>query len=658
MNMRATRLATLLLSAVLAVSLSASLAAEAGETGGTPDLVNQALSAAARSEWSDAESYARQTGRPVAQEIVLWSRLIAGEGTWEEYTDFLARDADWPNISTIRRAGEWHMPGDLAPAAVGRYFKVALPQTGIGTMRLAEAFLRAGMADAAERAVLRAWQELPMSRSERAAIRLTYPDVVAGREVERLDMLLWNGWMREAETMLDEVSPEWQALAKARIATRRDTLGLQLLIQSVPASLRGDPGLAFERYLYRVGKGRWDDAEDYLLEKSVSAEALGRPGMWMEHREMLARLALQDGDPARAYRLAADNFGSGGEDYAEAEWFAGYLALTRMDDPARATAHFEHFRDAVSTPISLGRAGYWLGLAFERSGLPEEAAAAYRLAARHQTSFYGQLAAERAGVPIDEAIAGHGALPDWRTSPLVDSSIIRAAVLFLEAGQDGRARQFLRQAAETRPADQRAQIAQMAIDMGLTHIGVRIAKDAARDGIILPDQYYPLPEIAAGEWAVPTELALAIARQESEMNARAESPAGARGLMQLMPATAEHVAGELGLVFSESRLTRDPHYNARLGTEYLARMLRRYDGSYLLAAAAYNAGPGRVDDWIEANGDPRTKGTDVILWIESIPYSETRNYVMRVLESLHVYRARLDGRAGPIRLAADISHTG
>lgn len=238
------------------------------------------------------------------------------------------------------------------------------------------------------------------------------------------------------------------------------------------------------------------------------------------------------------------------------------------------------------------------------------------------------------------------------------SSVIQAALLFLDAGQDGRAQLFLRHAAERQPAARRAAIAQMAIDKGMIHLGVRIAKDAARDGIILPEQYYPLHDVAKGEWAVPTEFALAVARQESEMNPVAQSTAGARGLMQLMPSTAAQVAREIGLTYSEPRLLRDPQYNARLGTEYLARMLRRYDGSYMLAAAAYNAGPGRVDEWLRTYGDPRSKGVDVILWVESIPFNETRNYVMRVLESLHVYRARLDGRAGPIRLASEMVTTG
>lgn len=176
--------------------------------------------------------------------------------------------------------------------------------------------------------------------------------------------------------------------------------------------------------------------------------------------------------------------------------------------------------------------------------------------------------------------------------------------------------------------------------------------------MILPGQYYPLHAIAAQTWPVPTELALAIARQESEFNPAAVSAAGARGLMQLMPATAQEVSGKIGVPYEAARLTADPLYNAQLGTAYLARMLNAFDGSYVLTAAAYNAGPGRVREWLAAYGDPRDPNVDAVAWIELIPFEETRNYVMRVLESLHVYRARLDGQVAPIRLASDIQVAG
>lgn len=621
-------------------------------------LLGDALEAAGNGDWVEARQYADEAGGPVARDVVVWVRLRDGAGNWDEYLDFLAAHPDWPGLQTLRRAGERQMPSGMPPEQVFAFFAVEPPQTGIGSLRLSEALSTAGRETEAEAEIVRAWKTFSMAGAERTAVLARWKAVVAPANEARLDMLLWRGLTTEAEAMLPVVSPDWQKLAQARIATRRDSEGLQYAINQVPATLKGDPGLAYERYLYRVSHGKWQDAEDYLLEMSRSAKALGKPDFWMERRANLARQALEDGDPKAAYRLAARNFGTQGPEYADAEWVAGFVALTRLGDPKRAIEHFERFRAAVATPISLGRAGYWLGLAYAKAGDAAASAKAFAAAAQYQTSFYGQLAAEKIGTPADPALAGGGPAPDWRHAPFMQSSVVQAAYWLHLAGDERRASQFWRQAAEGQPAAVRAGLAQMAIDLGRPEIGIRIAKDAAGDGLVLPDQYYPLHLIARNSWPVPTEFAMAIARQESELNFRAESEAGAKGLMQLMPATAKHTAETSGIAYSASRLVNDPFYNASLGTAYLARMLDRYDGSYLLATAAYNAGPGRVDQWIEEQGDPRSSGADPVAWIEEIPFTETRNYVMRVLEALQVYRARLSGRAEPVQIVADITRAG
>jgi soluble lytic murein transglycosylase len=625
------------------------------QTTAQASLLAQALDAAAIGDWSEAETLAAWTGSPVARDILLWTRLRDGAGIWEEYGAFLARNPDWPGLATLRRAGERQMPKGLSPGEVAAFFAGGAPETGTGALRLAAALAASGREAEADAEIVRAWTSFSMTQPERTAMVEGWREVLKPHHEKRLDMLLWRGLTGEAEAMLGLVDEDWRKLAEARIATRRDAAGLQYLINSVPAALRNDPGLAYERYLYRVDKGRWQEAEAYLLEKSTSKTALGRPELWMERRANLARQALEDGDVAGAYRIAAQNFGTEGPDYADSEWVAGFIALTRMDDPKRAIGHFTRFQAAVRTPISLGRAGYWLGRAFEASGDAAAAESAFRMGAMHQTSFYGQLAAEKLGLPADAGLAGQGTPPDWRKAPFMDSSVVKAAYLLHLADDDRRASQFFRHAAEGKPPGQRAALAQMAIDLGRPQIGIRICKDAAAEGMILADQYYPLHAVAEEEWPVPTEFMMAIARQESELDPRAASGAGARGLMQLMPATAKHMADEAGLPYSATRLGTDPRYNARLGTTYLARMLDRYDGAYVLATAAYNAGPGRVDQWLEANGDPREAGVDSVEWIEAIPFTETRNYVMRVMEGLHVYRARLEGEAAPVRIVSDIS---
>jgi soluble lytic murein transglycosylase len=620
-------------------------------------LLARALDAAAAGDWQQAETLAREAGNPIADDLVLWTRLRDGAGEWREYEAFLARRPDWPSLEAVRRAGERQMPSGRPPEQVLAWFANQPPQTGTGSLRLAEALAESGREAEAVAEAVRAWREFSMTGAERKAMLARWEEVLAPHHEARMDMLLWRGFTAEAEGMMPLVSPDWQKLAQARIATRRDAEGLQYLINTVPAALENHPGLAYERYLYRVDKGRWQEAEDYLREKSRSAEALGRPELWMERRANLARQALEDGQVEEAYAIAARSFGSGGPEYADAEWVAGFIALTRMRDPAKAAEHFRRFQSVVVTPISLGRAGYWLGLAHAAAGDEAAAQAAFAAGARHQTSFYGQLAAERLAVPADPLLAGEGEAPDWREAPIFRSSLVQAAFFLHVAGDEKRSSQFFRQAAANQPPEARAAVAQMAIDIGRPEIGIRIAKDAAGQGLILPDQYYPLHPIGRKGWRVPKEFAMAVARQESEFNPEAGSSVGARGLMQLMPATAKHMADVIGLQYDPARLD-EPLYNARLGTEYLARMLDRYDGSYLLATAAYNAGPGRVDQWLGTLGDPREPGADVVAWIESIPFTETRNYVMRVLEGLHVYRARLRGSPPPIQLVADLGGRG
>jgi soluble lytic murein transglycosylase len=330
-----------------------------------------------------------------------------------------------------------------------------------------------------------------------------------------------------------------------------------------------------------------------------------------------------------------------GADYNDLEWLSGYIALQGLRDPKKASEHFLNFWNGVATPISKGRGGYWLGRAHEAMGDKAEARKWYARGAEHPTSFYGQLAAEKIGLDIGPTLAG-GAARDWRKASFADSDAARAVILLDRAGQDDRTRWFIEALAATLRTEAEIDAAgDLAQDIGRPDLAVSIGKDAAGRGLIALDAYYPIHEGLRARGPVEPAFAMAVARQESEMNPAAVSPAGARGLMQLMPATAQKVSRQVGLPYDQRRLTSDPAYNAKLGSTYLAEMMARFSGARILAAAAYNAGPGRVAEWIGTYGDPRDPDVDPIDWIESIPFNETRNYVHRVLEGLHVYRARL-----------------
>lgn len=403
--------------------------------------IAEAIRAAEAANWAQAEMIAGRLGDPVAADMVLWLRLRDGVGSWDEYRGFLGRNRAWPALPTIRRFAERAMPRDAEPAAVIAFFRDAAPLTGVGAIRYAAALQATGDPAAADAALLSVWRETSVGAPEQKAMLALYPDLLRPLVVERLDMLLWRGLTAEAEALAEEAPLGWRKLAAARLAVRRNSDGSTAAIRAVPAALADDPGLAYERYLYRLKNNRRDEAEALLLDRSTSAEALGVPAMWMAERADMARKALRRGDVATAYSLAANNYGAPGDgaDYADAEWVAGFIALTRLDDPAAAAEHFTRFRAAVATPISLGRAGYWLGEAYAAAGDAAAARAAWTEGGRYQTSFYGQLAAERAGLAPDPALAGEAVAPRWRERQFLNASTVRAARLFELAGDDARA---------------------------------------------------------------------------------------------------------------------------------------------------------------------------------------------------------------------------
>ncbi len=609
-----------------------------------------AIEAVVESDWELAAARAARVSDPIALEIIDWYRLRAGDGTFAEYEHFLTENADWPGLAKIARKGEAAMPDNLTNRRVRAYFAVRAPQTGAGVLRLAAALPRAeGRA-----LIVKAWQEMELTPEERARFLQDNRRLLSDEHTARLNNLLWSGKRDAAREMLPLVSAGQRALAVARLALQEDTNGVDALISAIPRRLQGDAGLAYDRFKWRLKKGYTDSAVELLLARSVSVESLGFPEKWAKNRRSMARAAMRAGDAALAYRIASRHFLTSGSNFADLEWLSGYLSLRKLGQPSQALRHFQTFRAAISSPISLGRAGYWLGEAYLALGDENRAYQSYAMGARYQTSFYGQLAASRAGLPPDAALAGADFPPDWTKADFLGMDSVRAGVLFYFAGEPSRARMFITHAASGLALRDRAAMAQLMLDLDQPHIALRIAKSVATRGTVLPTPYYPLHGLAGKSGDVPPELAMAIARQESELNAAARSPVGALGLMQVMPATGKRVARALDIGFSEARLGSDWEYNARIGTAYLAQMLEKFDGSALLAAAAYNAGPNRAERWIRDFGDPRLESVDAVDWIESIPFRETRNYVMRVLEAQFVYRARISGEVGPLTLAAEL----
>ena len=639
------RMAGLLAPAVVAALLWAPARADEAQA------MRQVLDRIAAEDWAGAAALAPSD---VARDLVLWHQLRAGDGLLGDYESFLARRADWPGLPLLREKGETAVARSTSPDRVVAYFNGTAPQTGTGAVALVRALQALGRVDQAEDAAMQAWSELSLTAEEESALIALAPGAVALVHEVRLDRLLWEERRAEALRLLPRVPADWQALAKARLGLQGGAAGVNALINAVPASRAGDAGLAFDRFIWRMQRDMYDEALPLILERSASAASLGNPQAWGPRRAVLTRWLLRQNRPEEAYRVAASHHLTGGSSYADLEFLSGFIALRRLNDPARALTHFRHLEAGVATPISLSRALYWQGRAQEAAGAQAEATTAYRAAAQHQTAYYGLLAAERLGLSLDPALLDTTRPADWRQAGWTRSSVHQAALGALRAGDRTLAKRFWLHLGEGLDATGLDQMGEMALALNEPHIAVLVGKAAAERGIILPRAYYPVTDLVPDGLAVSRAFALAIARRESEFEPAARSSADARGLMQLLPGTAQMMARKTGLPFDAARLTRDPAYNAVLGSAYLKELIDEFGPSIALVAAGYNAGPGRPRRWISDFGDPRSPGVDIVDWVESIPFTETRTYVMRVVEGVVLYRSILRGTPGRVNVTGEL----
>lgn len=618
-----------------------------------PRPLSSALAAAGGSEWSKALDIAERDG-PAAVDIIRWTRLRSGVGDAAEVLSFLDENGHWPGLDYLRRRSEPAFE-DASDAQVRAFYEHHRPSTGDGALRYARALEAAGQVGEAEATIVLAWRTLDLDVDEHAAFVARYGTLLQAHHAARLSQSIWEGRDGDTSRMMEIVSDDQAKLAKARLALKNDTAGVDTLIEAVPDSLKDDPGLAYDRFNWRVSKGLRDDAKQLMLDQSLVAGGLGFPEKWASYRRSFARDEMRNGSADLAYRLASSHQLTEGGSFADLEWLSGYLALRYLDNPEQALEHFNNLQDGVATPISLGRAGYWRGRALEALGRNEEAQLAYREGGEHQTTFYGLLAAEKVGLPFDASLAGQERGRPWQETSLKDSDLREAVMLFHAAGLEFEAERFLKHMAETATETELASLGRMVEDAGDPHLEVMLGKEAAQRGIVLPRHYYALHPMKDMQLPVATEMALAIARRESEFDPSVTSHVGARGLMQLMPKTAAAMAQVIGDTEDVSGRLGQWSYNARLGSAYLAQLAEDFSGNVMLMSVGYNAGPSRASGWSSINGDPSLGAVDPVDWVELIPFRETRNYVQRVAESLPVYRARLGRPALPVPFSTELT---
>lgn len=609
----------------------------------------QALAAAKAGRWLEADSLALAAD-PLVRKLVTWLRVQSrnSDATAAEIVRFQDENPDWPFPESItRRAEEALAAGDPDDALALHHFSRRPPRTLEGAQRLADALARAGRSAEAARAIRDGWIDgIADADAERAYLSRNAALLTPEDRWRRFDRLMFaretTSAGRAAAAGLD---PARAAIARARLALAADRADADA---NLPRDAQ-DIGLAYEyaRWLRRRDRdaeaaAAWRAAEP--LQRDLSAEQAR--AIWAE-RHILSRKLLRLGDPRAAYAVAAGHGqAEPGEPRQDAEFLAGFIALRWLEDPALAQRHFAMVGQDSRSVITRARSAYWQGRALAAAGDAAGAKAQWQESAKLPVAFYGQLAAlalGENGAALSARI--NGVTPPPATKAQADAfaarELARAVLALADLDESQRALIFLlRMEALAPDGTDRLLIARLGELIGRPDHAVWIARRAGASGTILLREGWPTPYPAPPSDAVEPALVHAIARQESNFDPAAVSSANARGLMQLLPTTAQAVARRLGVTHRLAMLTSDPAHNMRLGSAYLAQVLERFGGALPLAAAAYNAGPARVDEWLGTYGDPRTGAVDMIDWMEMLPFGETRNYVQRVIENVAVYRAR------------------
>jgi soluble lytic murein transglycosylase len=466
----------------------------------------------------------------------------------------------------------------------------------------------------------------------------------------RMDRLLWKNNEAEARRMLPYVDATDKTVAEARLALATQDRNAEIWLAHVPHDALNDPGLLFQKLRWYIKNNRDDEANDILMHPPTE---LGNPDMWWEQRQIEIRRAMARHDYAMAYDLALRHAQTEPKTLVQAEFMCGWLALRFLQKPDIALSHFQNLYDNASTPVSRARGAYWIGRADEELGDKNAAEQAYEDAAVFNTAYYGQLAATRLYDKPTLTAKQDPPLPDSARRAIESRDIYRAILRLNDVGELEHARTFFHAAADA--ATERAEfiiLTEIALHMKRPDLGIQAVKAANQKNMLVENGGFPMLTLRV---PTPPEPAFthALIRQESLFNPDAESAVGARGLMQLMPGTAKDTAKKLGIRYSQTRLL-DADYSLKLGTAFVQEQIDHFNGSYILALAGYNAGPGRVHEWISAFGDPRSLNVDPIDWVESIPVQETRNYVQRIMENLQIYRAKLAGGQAPLLIINDL----
>ncbi len=619
-------------------------------------LAKKAISEMQKSKWTSALSISKKAKDKSIYNFIQWRHLLTtgNQASFYDYKVFIDSNPKYPRIDRLRYLAEHKLStANVSPKKIITWFGTKEPLSGYGKMILGESHLLTGNKSKGTKLIKEGWITAKLSKKDLKFFRKKFKKSLnADDYIKRADYLAWNGKHWDLKRLTRYLPKDYELLYTARQILISKGYGVDQAIKNVPQKFKNDAGLNYDRLKWRRKKGRVDSSTEILLKIRNDKDYLVMPEKWWKEREIISRALIYKKKYEIAYKISSNHGMTEGSDFAAAEWMSGWIALSFLNDPLTAKNHFKNFYNNVNYPISTSRGAYWLASTYEKLGNKEQSNKWYLEASKYLTTYYGQLAFLKIN-PNGKFELNKDMQVDKKYRLIFfNKELVKITYLLDELKKDKYTKFILRHLAND-DISKGSEIlaAELATNINRYDFAIQVSKIASYQKRFHNKFNYPIintPKSINGRKIPDSALILSIIRQESEFDLEANSHAGAKGLMQLMPYTAKLVSKQAKLPYSKSRLTTDPEYNINLGSHYIAGLILQYDGAYPFAVAAYNAGPNRVKYWKKINKNPQKKQINYVDWVELIKFRETRNYVQRVMENYNVYRYILEQR--PIQM--------
>ena len=619
-------------------------------------IARKAISEMQKSRWSSSLKIAKKAKDKSIHNFIQWRHLLTtgNQASFYDYKVFIDKNSNYPRIDRLRYLAEHKLStATVSPKKIINWFNNKGPLSGYGKMILGESFILTGEKIKGKKLIKEGWVNADLSKSNLIFFRKKFKKYLnADDYIKRADYLAWNAKYWDLKRITRYLPKDYELLYTARQILISKGYGVDQAIKNVPNKFKNDAGLNYDRLKWRRKKGRVDSSAEILLKIKNDKDYLVMPEKWWKEREIISRALIYKKKYEIAYKISSNHGMSEGSDFAAAEWMSGWIALSFLKDPLTAKSHFENFYNNVNYPISTSRGAYWLARTYEKLGDTEQSNKFYQEAAKYLTTYYGQLAFLKLNPNGKFELNKDMEVDNKYRYIFFNKELVKIVYLLDELKKDKYTKFILRHLANDNIIKgSEVLAAELATNIERYDFAIQVSKIASYQKRFHNKFNYPIistPKTINGRKIPDSAFILSIIRQESEFDLSANSHAGAKGLMQLMPYTAKLVSKQAKLPYSKSRLTKDPEYNINLGSHYIAGLILQYDGAYPFAVAAYNAGPNRVKYWKKINKNPQKKQINYVDWVELIKFRETRNYVQRVLENYNVYRYILEKK--PIKM--------